>query len=215
MSKYKQSYVSEFLSLKCAGDVLNIANPVMRVEKEISESMAIIKRLRPLALSAPMKYTLVDMCAGNALTSLIAIHLLPFHQAIAVDKRPRSRKWDKAKRFKYVTADIYDATGYLPVEGEFVIMSSHACGELSRRIIEIYNDNPNCKHLVMLPCCIGRYRSTIPHVLSKKIGKYLLWCHDLWLSAHGHSTISSDDKCLSPCNVVITASKESNGNINT
>ena len=207
MSKYKQSYVSEFLSLKCAGDVLNIANPVMRVEKEISESMAIIKRLRPLALSAPMKYTLVDMCAGNALTSLIAIHLLPFHQAIAVDKRPRSRKWDKAKRFKYVTADIYDATGYLPVEGEFIIMSSHSCGELSRRIIEIYNDNLNCKHLIMLPCCIGRYQTTMPQVLSKKVGKYLLWCHDLWLSAKGHSTIASDDKCLSPCNVVITASK--------
>lgn len=207
MNKYKQSYVSEFLSFKCAGDVLNIANPVMRAEKEISESMAIIKKLRPLALADPMKYTLIDMCAGNALTSLIAIHLLPFAKAIAVDKRPRSRKWDNAKRFKYVTADIHDVTHYLPEGGEFIVMSSHACGELSRRIIEVYNDNPSCKHLVMLPCCIGNYQSTMPQILSKKVGKYLLWCHDLWLSAHGHSTIASDDKCLSPCNIVVTASK--------
>ena len=214
---YKTSYVSEFLSMKCSGDVLNIANPVMRVEKEISESMAIIKRLRPIALSAPMKYTLIDLCAGNALTSLIAIHLLPFNQAIAVDKRDRSRKWYNAHRFQYKQADIHTMPyySYAPNDSESVIISSHACGQLSRRIVEIYNDYPLCKHLIMLPCCVSEVKSSIPPVLAKKIGKYLMWCHELWLSAKGHSTISSDAKCLSPCNTVITAHKESNGNINT
>lgn len=73
--RYKQSYVSEFLSFKCAGDVLNIVNPVKRAEKEISESMAIINKLRPLVLADPMKYTLIDMCAGNALANLFNLNL--------------------------------------------------------------------------------------------------------------------------------------------
>lgn len=207
---YKTSYTSEFLSMKCSGDVLNVVSPMARAEKEITESMAIIKKLRPIALSAPMKYTLIDLCAGNALTSVLAIHLLPFNNAVAVDKRPRSRHWDNIKRFKYTQADIHTTPyyGYAPNDSESVIISSHACGDLSRRIIEIYNDYPLCKHLIMLPCCVGKIKTTMPPVLSKRLGKYLLWCHELWLSAHGHSTISSDNKCLSPCNTVITAHKE-------
>jgi len=207
---YKTSYTNEFLSMKCSGDVLNIVNPMARAEKEITESMSIIKKLRPIALSAPMKYTLIDLCAGNALTSVLAIHLLPFNQAIAVDKRPRTRRWGNADRFIYKQADIHTMPyySYAPNDSESVIISSHACGDLSRRIIEIYNDYPLCKHLIMLPCCVGKFQSSIPQALSKKLGRYLLWCHDLWLSAKGHSTISSDNKCLSPCNTIITAHKD-------
>lgn len=35
-------YLDEFLSLKCAGDVLNVCSPIARAEKEISEAMAVI-----------------------------------------------------------------------------------------------------------------------------------------------------------------------------
>ena len=214
MSKYavshKTSYTCEFLSLKCAGDVLNIVNPMAKAEKEITESMAIIKKLRPIALSAPMKYALIDLCAGNALTSVLAIHLLPFNSAIAVDKRRRNRKWDNVRRFNYKQADIYTAPyyEYAPNDTESVIIASHACGDLARKIIEIYNDYPLCKHLVMLPCCVGKFELNMPQIFSKKLGKYLLWCHELWLSAKGHVSIAKDDKCLSPCNIVITAHKE-------
>lgn len=207
---HKTSYISEFLSMKCSGDVLNTVNPMARAEKEITESMAIIKRLRPIALASPMKYTLIDLCAGNALTSVLAIHLLPFNSAVAVDRRPRERRWGNVRRFDYKHADIQTMPyyAYAPNGSESVIIASHACGDLSRKIIEIYNDYPLCKHLVMLPCCVGKFKSTMPPVLSKRLGKYLLWCHDLWLSVKGHAMIATDNKCLSPCNTIITAHKE-------
>lgn len=127
------------------------------------------------------------------------------------------------ERMLDVSSEAYIAVGYTSANtvdritpkaericrsGESIIISSHACGELSRKIIKIYNDNPSCKHLIMLPCCAGKFTHSLPEILSKKVDKYMLWCHDLWLSAHGRSIISDDKKCLSPCNIVITASKE-------
>ena len=207
--KFGGSYTTQFLSLKCAGDVLNIAAPIQRAEKEISESMAIIPHLRKIAIKEPMKYTLVDLCAGNALTSLIAIHLLPFKLAIAVDKRERSRKFDQAQRFFYLHADIMDneATKRLLDEADnIIITATHACSGLAHRIVELYTSSPQCKALVLMPCCCGEKKNKIPQGIQERVGKYLSWAYDLSLSARG--TFLVDKKCLSPCNAVVLAQKE-------
>ena len=98
----EETYLNEFLKLKCCGDILNIVNPVQRIEKEISEAMGLLKIIKKIALKDPMKYTLYDFCAGNALISVTAVHLLPIKYAYAIDKRKRNRNWEKVKRFEYV-----------------------------------------------------------------------------------------------------------------
>lgn len=105
---YQKTYLDQFLSLKCAGDVLNVIAPIQKAQKEISESMAIIHRLRSIALKNPMKSILLDICAGNALTSVIAAHLLPFKKVIAIDIKKRIRRWDSVRRFVYWQTDIND-----------------------------------------------------------------------------------------------------------
>ena len=100
--KIMNKYLNHFLSLKCSSDVLEVVNPLgNKAAKEITESMAVIKHIKRIAIAEKHKYGLLDLCAGNALTSVLAVHLLPIKGAIAVDKRVRNRKWDMVKRFKY------------------------------------------------------------------------------------------------------------------
>ena len=56
-------YVSQFLSLKCVGDVLNNVLPINKPTKEITEAMAIVQRMKGVFLSNPMKYRLFDVSA--------------------------------------------------------------------------------------------------------------------------------------------------------
>src|SRR3972149_11311889 len=100
-------YLKEFLNLKCAGDVLNVVSPLGRKPaKEITETMAVITRIRATIFENPGLYSIYDLCAGNALTSVLSAHLLPLDAIVAVDKRTRNRNWHKAKKFKYIFDDI-------------------------------------------------------------------------------------------------------------
>jgi hypothetical protein len=198
-------YLNEFLKLKCSGDVLNVVGPMNRAEKEISESMAVIKHLKSISLSNPMEYTLYDMCAGNALTSVIASYLLPFKNALAIDKRFRNRDWDKVQRFNYLCLDLnnFDIES---VSQNSVIIGIHACGEASRLIIDIYNKS-KANYLVLMPCCVGNIQISVPQVIREAIGKYLIWCWDLASVVEGKVSLKIDNSCLSPCNGIIVAHK--------
>lgn len=198
----KKSLVSEFLSLKCSGDVLNIAHPINKSEKEISEAMSLVQIIKRHVLNTPMEYTLIDMCAGNALTGLISAFLLPVKEVIAVDIRPRKRKWELAKRFKYVTSDIDD---YKIPDGKIILTASHACKGLAKKIINMYNNNNNIEALVLMPCCVGQIDQKIPQLIKNNLGRYLTWAFDLALMANG--TFKKEDRCLSPCNAIVTAEK--------
>ena len=96
------SYVKQFMALRCAGDVLDACGPFKNGEKEINESMAVLQRVRRIVLAEPMKYTLVDLCSGNALTPVLAVHYLPIVKAYAVDINPHERRWDKVRRFEHL-----------------------------------------------------------------------------------------------------------------
>lgn len=47
-----------------------------------------------------------------------------------------NRRWVNTNRFSYINADIYTEPfhGYAPKDSESVIISSHACGDLSRSV---------------------------------------------------------------------------------
>lgn len=199
-----QSYVSEFISLKCSGDVLNVVSPLgSKASKEITESMAVLKKLRGITLHNPMHHTLYDICAGNALTAVTAVHLFPVKEAIAIDKRPRKRKWHLAKRFSYINENVYDIKPDF-FEEDAIIIAIHACTDLANRIIDLYLDS-KASHLILMPCCEGVKTMYFPEIFKERLGTYLLWAYQLTLRCKGRMTV--DEKILSPKNAVIVASK--------
>ena len=202
-TEWRQDYVSQFLSMKCAGDVLNIVAPLgAKAAKEITESMAIIQALRPIALQHPMEYHLHDLCAGNALTSVLAVHLLPIKYAAAIDIKPRSRNWLAVDRFTYYRSDIMEWTSV----GSNIIISSHPCRETAIKIVDLYLNSPQVKHLIMMPCCKGHLPANyFPRLIREKLTKYEQW--SVWLAERAGGGIYLDKKCISPCNAVIVARK--------
>ena len=214
-----QGYVSEFLSLKCAGDVLNVVAPLgTKAQKEITETMAIIRVLRGITLKRPMELKLIDMCAGNALTSVLAVHLLPIVEAIAVDKRKRERRWDSVQRFKYVTSTVKE---YELVCAPSIIIAVHPC-KTAVEIIDYFRLCKYADYLVMMPCCEGGTDRNVKSFTSlelEKFGRYEQWCLYLAESCRyrpeqigSPDTIEvkayRDKKCLNPKNIVIIAKKK-------
>lgn len=213
-----QQYLDQFFRLQCAGDVMNVVSPgvntgpIRNMAKEITETWAVIRKIRGITLKDPNKYILVDTCAGNALTSVLAAFLLPIKEAIAVDKHVRSRAWQIARKFTYMNGDIQQTSfeSFLrDMSDDIILISVHPCGPLASRNIELYKTLPNIKHLVIIPCCSGKMQGVLPAAISKKIGKYLVWCYKIskGLEEYGTFDMKVDNNCLSPCNCIITASK--------
>jgi hypothetical protein len=207
-------YIEQFLSLNCSGDVLNACLPINNASKEITEAMAMVRQIKSIVMGNKMRYTLVDLCAGNALTAIIAVHLLPIRFALAVDKKPVQRPHhEDVKRFMYCEFDLYNPmiVGVIAMwakenRGELIISATHPCSNLAHRVIEIYKSVEAAKHLILMPCCQGKYEGKYPEVMREKLGKYLLWSWDLAQQAKG--TMMVDKYILSPCNAVITASQK-------
>ncbi len=197
-------YLGKFLSLDCCGDILNIVTPMSHAPKEITESMAIIERLRGEVLHNPMKYQILDLCAGNALTSLTSVFLLPVKQAVAVDKKKRNRDYHKANRFRYVELDIFTDETFNFIDENTIIISVHPCRGMAVRVVEIYNNSP-ARSLYLMPCCIGKYRIPAKQFLCENLGKYQAWCY--YLASLCNGSIEIDENCISERNAVISAHK--------
>lgn len=201
-------YVNRFLSLRCSGDVLNVTGRLHEPEKEISESMGIIKHLKPIVLAEKMKYTLIDLCAGNALTSILAVHMLPVKSAIAIDRKRRSGHYDKVKRFAYVEDDIKNGSYH---SESLILIAVHPC-KTANTIVKIFNDNKNLKHLILMPCCNGLYQDVVGYDWlreDKKVSAYDLWTLHLAQNIKdARVKIVTDRKVLSPKNNIIIASRE-------
>lgn len=222
----RQGYVSEFLALRCAGDVLNVVSPLgAKAKKEVTESMSIIHAMRSLVLPVPMKYALVDLCAGNALTSVLAQHLLPIKRSVAVDKRRRKRSWSRIRGFEYVNCSIEEFyTRYLEIRrcgrvslcdyySPCILAAVHPCSQAAVAVVDLFIRWDAAEHLIMMPCCIGgidRTEKTFTALEHDKLGRYERWCLYLAGAIHNRGwrvNVRRDVKCLSPCNIVVTASK--------
>lgn len=203
------NYVDEFLNYDCAGDILNIIPKQKKYQKEITESMSVIKRIKNKVLEYKMEYSILDLCAGNALTSVLSVYTLPVKMAYAIDKKKRKGNYENAKRFQYLEQDINTnnfANWFSSKKGKFILIAVHACSNIAITIIDIFNCFTNIKGLYLMPCCVGNMKDH-DYFLRNKLGKYIAWCYQLKSYIHVHSRIIEDKKILSPANIIIEAWK--------
>ena len=192
--------IDEFLSLKCAGDVMNAAGPVRKAAKELSEAMSLIHAVKSIILREPMKYHVVDLCAGNALTSLIAVHLLPILSATAIDIKPRARGSHlEVKRFRYVIGDVYDDLLWMGFPRPAIFVSAHPCGDLARVITAKASE----EKFAVMPCCLPHKRSYSgsEKFIAEKLGKYAAWA--FYLARLSGAEIAEARHCLSPARLIV------------
>jgi len=174
-------HIAKFLELKCSGDVLNATTPIIKTYKEITETMAIMKHIKKIVVMSPEKYQLVDLCAGNALTSVLAAHLFNGLKCIAVDKRVRKRRFELVNNFEYINHNIFEddfcsktLPSILDKDRKTVIISVHPCSTLAIRTIEIFNEI-SAEYIVIMPCCHKNMNGQ-DRFIAKKLGKYGQWC---------------------------------------
>jgi hypothetical protein len=205
-------YVSEFLSLQSAPDILGTVGYLgNKPEKEITEAMAIIHKLRPIVLNAHGEFELVDLCSGNALVPVIAAHLLPVNCAVAVDKLPRDRNWDRAEKFTYIQQDIYGIPDFW-FRNPTILTAVHCCRDLAEQVVKIYQTHDNIKYLILMPCCIGDLNSSILRFIKEEANGDLAWVTKLamTLTLLGNNKVSvhKDNFVLSPKRYIIKAEKQ-------
>ncbi len=205
MSQWR--YIEQFLAMRCAADIIGVAHPVNKFGKEISEAMAIIRRIKPKLLKYPMDYNVVDLCSGNALVPMISAFMLPSKWNYAFDKVPRNRPWNQVKRFTYLHSNIHDEDiiNFIDsLEGPVVITSVHPCQSLAERTAEVFNHS-KAEMLVMMPCCVGKIPQRLSEKLKGRIGRDNLWGLHLQNLAGGR--LIQDDDVISPKNRILIADK--------
>ena len=205
-------HIQKFLYLKAAGDIINACFPILNSEKEITETMAIIQHLRKIILDDEKnKYTIYDFCAGNALTSVTSAFLLPIKKAIAFDIKERERRWHLVNKFEYRQKDDGDIYKFNinEIDENSIIIGIHPCCDLSKKIIEIYN-NSKAKYLILMPCCYGQINPGFTYsddFLKRMGGEFNLWCIELVSLCKGKKLVTLDKGCLSEKNIIIKAKK--------
>lgn len=202
-------YLDMFLSLRCAPDVLGVCGSMKNATKEISEAVAVTSRVRKWALKAPMQYDMLDLCAGNALSSVLGVMYLPLKHATAVDKKNRKRAWEKVQRFNYLTMDIYNKDIFNHIGATTIITSIHPCKKAAMRVVEIYNLS-KAHYLVLIPCCVQRDsidRERLPTIIREKFNTHEQWAYLLSTKIEGDVNVMQDKYCISPRNMVITAAR--------
>ena len=199
-------YVDQFLGLNCSTDILEVLRPITSgFSKEISEAMTIFKRMK-WVVSKPNQYNLLEMCAGNPITSALCAFVLPLTNTISVDLHKVNRDYTKFRKFHYVEQNIFKDEIFNLVDENTILVGVHACNDLSKRIIEIYLKSP-AKHLYLMPCCHPNVVKPKRFIfLDSQIGSYKTWCFHLAELCNG--SIDQDVKCLSGKNIVVQAHKD-------
>jgi len=210
-------YLDYFLSLRCSGDVLSVCSPINNTAKEITEAITVTRKIRTLTLPYPMQYNVLDLCAGNALIPVISVMYLPVKFAVAVDIKKHYRQWERVKRFEYKEYDIYDNSINSMIDSNTIITSSHPCGNLACRIVDLFLSS-TAKALFLLPCCANNeeYRNHYSgnHIIQKNLSKYEQWCCCIYDKLLANKEIKTNIKhypdCLSPKNILISAIRREN-----
>lgn len=206
-------YVSEFLTFKCAGDVINAVQPVAKMAKEITEAMAIRKAIRGLVLAFPDKITVFDMGAGNGLAGILAAFTLPVKWVTAIDKEIRVRQgFSTVRKWDYRLGDVVMDSDIVDAPCDSLIIASHPCGDFAEKLVDLYNGCGSFLGLVMIPCCVGSkgpLARPVPALLGDKLNPYERWCLKLYerLASDSDNKVNArrDNNIVSPANVIISA----------
>lgn len=199
-------YINEFLGMRCAGDVINAVTPVKNFAKEITESMAMRRLVKGIALKEPDVYELVDLCSGNALIPVLCAYTLPLRYSYAVDRRLRDRRWGDVRRFCYVIGDV-DSDLLLPTTGPVIYTACHCCGNIAYEIIDLFREDMLARHLIMMPCCEGELRTSLPEMIAAN--RYQRWCYALYAELEKFSRVRMirDKHVDSQKNIILVAEK--------
>lgn len=162
------SYMTQFLHLKCAGDVLNaLGHPVQEPEREVVRAMACLRVLRAGVKSparqvfprmeavkplAPVR--LVEIGTQNAALAILAAHVLPYKEVIVFgeDTLKGPRLFDVA-RLSFRRGNIYEdwiEKHIHDFDTPVVLVSSHATPAQAERAIDLYDNVANVEQLVLL-----------------------------------------------------------------
>jgi len=202
----EKSYLHKFLNLKCAGTLLGTLYPISSgVEKEVSEAWAITRRIKDRIFNKERDYyNIVELCAGNPVTGILARLLFPVSSVTSVDKRLIERDYSQIRDYKYIQKNIYDKDIVDLINSKTIIISSHPCKNLAIRVAELFNIT-KAAGLYFIPCCHGSLpeRWKQRQFLKENIGVYQTWCFYLAVLCNGH--LEEDKHCLSPKNIVISA----------
>ena len=202
-------YVDQFLGFKCAGDVIGIVGPMKGLSKEISEAMAIVRRVKPVVIQEPKKFTLVDLCSGNALVPVITAFMLPTAHNYAIDLRERNgRRWTEVRNFTYLNRDIYSQdilNTIRSIPGPIILTSVHPCKGLAERVVDIYNNCDNIEMLYLMPCCVGKVPINISDKIESQMNRDNLW--GLYLALKADGRLTQDTNVISPKNRLVLADK--------
>lgn len=208
-------YLDEFMSFLCCGDVLHIAKMKKNISKEITEAMGIYKLLKSLLIGKPDEYVVIDLCSGNALVPLISAFMGKSHYNYAVDKKKRQREWGKVKKFSYIENDICcdeffewfcNLVNFWKNKNKKVIVTAvHPCGNLSKRVVELYNCSL-AEYLFLMPCCIGNIDNGFNVADTINISKDLLW--SICLASKCKGDITKDNNIISPKNYIISTKRK-------
>jgi hypothetical protein len=202
-------YVDQFLSFRCAGDVIGVVGPMKGFSKEISEAMAIVRRIKPIIIKESKQWTLLDLCSGNALVPVITAFTLPTVHNYAIDKRERSgRRWAQIRNFTYLNNDIYsqDVVNVIrSIPGPIILTSVHPCKGLAERVVDIYNNCDNIEKLFLMPCCVGKVPMNIADKVQSQMNRDNLW--GLYLALKADGRLTQDNHIISPKNRLVIADK--------
>ena len=199
-------YLNSFFDLRCSMDVLKATGPVKNLPKEITESMGILKILKSIILKTDRKFNMIDLCAGNSLTSVLAAHMYPNLKCIAMDKKERLKaQFNLVRNFSFVMCDIFKFP--LSVSKSTIIISVHPCKRLAVECINVFNNSDAC-HLIIMPCCGGQVTDQRHQFLKSKLGAYFAWTYALSDMCVGKVSIRQDNNILSPKNLIIHARKK-------
>jgi len=210
------NYIEQFYSLRCHQDVLDILGKIPNRTKEITESMAVLKRLSRLDHE---KYHLIDLCAGNALTSVLAAFMYKFKSVTAYDINKRKYNYEAVRNFQYIEYDINNFYSFDWLHNHsdagVVIISIHPCKDLAYLIVDIFEflkfhleaEYGKTSHMVIMPCCCSPKHYIYSNSFKKGIGDYKLYCLEILNSRFlpGENTkIIEDEFIMSPKNVLIS-----------
>ena len=209
----KGTYLSltDFQQLNCYPDIRERFVNMRHFEKEYSESASMISYIKNDLLLHPHTITVLDLCAGSALTGVLLAYLTPIKQVICFDKFKRpSVNLENVNNLSFIEGDVYDDSIYELIDEHTVILGCHLCRDLSYRAIEIYQQSQAYK-CVLMPCCHGANENRpIDGWLLEQLGQYGMWTFQLARTIDIEKSevrITKASHCSSPKNNVIIAQK--------
>ena len=174
-----KSLLDKFLSLRCAGDVLESLQPLDGdITRRIKESMTLIEAIRPLVLKHYKgEYKLMEFCSGVPLTAVIAAHLLPIEHATAYVRRPKGliKNLERVQHLKCM--DIVLAQNSIP--GKTIVVAPSANTKYAETIVDICRESD--APMALIPSRgkfhLSRARNMVAR--DRRTDRYTLWLDQL------------------------------------